>query len=175
MKPLVLAAAFLVSSLTLAACATDPGYGPAATASASGYSEQMISKDRWRVNYRGTTRMTSADVQDHALMRAAEVTLQQGGQSFEIVDSDTDADAKRRYSTETRYEPDIGFARQCGLLGCTTRAVPVMTRTERETVEERTVYEHSMEIVISNGAKQTQSSRTYDARDTFQTLKSRLG
>lgn len=58
------------------ACASGPDYAPAANADAVGYSDQRIETDRWRVSYRGDTKMSSADVQDYALMRAAQLTLE---------------------------------------------------------------------------------------------------
>jgi hypothetical protein len=46
---------------------------------------------------------------------------------------------------------------------------------QRETVEERTVYEHSMEIVMGSGARRAGASRSYDAKETFNTLKTQIG
>jgi hypothetical protein len=168
---------FLASAmLALAACASNPGYSRASSPTAAGYSEQMIEGNRWRVRYTGTSRMTSAQVQDYALMRAAQLTLERGGDWFEVAASGTDANSKNRYAIETDFGPDYALHRSCGLLGCTTQAVPVMVRRERETVETRTVYEHSMEIVIGSGAQHADGSpRTYDAKETFTTLQAQLG
>jgi hypothetical protein len=161
-------------TLALAGCASGPGYAPAKSASAAGYSERMIEKHRWRVHYTGTTAMSSIEVQDYALMRAAQLTLERGADWFEIVDSDTDANAKNRYSTETGFSHDYAVQRSCGLLGCTSQAVPVTTRVEREIVQTRVAYEHSMEIVIGSGQHFATAARIYDAKDTFGTLKARL-
>ena len=171
MKRIVFASALLV----LAACASGPSYQPQSSANAQGYSEQMIEKDRWRVRYTGSSRMTSAQVQDYALMRAAELSLANGAQWFQVVQSDTDAEPRQRYSIETDFGPDYAVRRSCGLLGCTTQAVPVMSRTERETVETRTVYEHSMEILMGHGAKLDGALRAYDAAQTFKNLQAKLG
>jgi hypothetical protein len=161
--------------LAVSACASGPAYQPAASATATGYSEQRIENDRWRVRYTGTSRMSSAQVQDYALMRAAEVTLANGGQWFEVVNADTDKDLRHRSSIETDFGTDYVLTRQCGVLGCTTRAVPVIVRAERETIETRTVYEHVLEIITGTGVKRAGSDRVYDARDTFQNLQARLG
>jgi len=171
----IIFAALCSSVITLGACASRPGYAPASSSTAAGYSDQMIARDRYRVHYTGTRSMSSAEVQDYALMRAAQLTLEQGGAWFEVVDANTDANARNRYSIETDFGPDYAVQRSCGLLGCTTTVVPVMTRTQRESVETRTVYEHSMEIVIGSGPKLAGSPRVYDAKDTFSTLNSRLG
>ena len=126
------------------------------------------------MRYTGTTRMTSAQVQDFALMRSAQLTLEQGGQWFQVVHSDTDTDLKQRSSIETDFGPDYAVRRSCGLLGCTTEAVPVMRRTEIETVETRKVYEHSMEILMGHGAKVQGADRAYDAGETYRNLQARL-
>jgi hypothetical protein len=157
------------------ACASGPDYAPATSAEALGYSDQRIENDRWRVTYRGDTKMSAAAVQDYALMRAAQLTLENGGDWFEIVTADTDADAKRRYSTQTDYESQFAVQRSCGLLGCSSRLVPVMTRTEHDVVDTRTVYEHAIEFRIGKGEALAGSPSIYDAQDTFSTLKARLG
>lgn len=171
MKRILLASAVLA----LAACASTPSYSRASSPAAPGFSEQIIEANRWRVRYTGTTRMTSAQVQDYALMRAAQLTLERGEDWFEVVNSDTNADSKRRYSIETDFGPDYYIHRSCGLVGCTTRAVPVMVRTQRETVEDRTIYEHSMEIVMGSGEKRAGSERVYNARETFASLQAQVG
>ncbi len=156
------------------ACASEPDYAPVANADAVGYSDQRIETDRWRVSYRGDTK-SSADVQDYALMRAAQLTLENGGDWFEIVTADTDADAKRRYSTQTDYESRFAVQQSRGLLGCSSRLVPVMTRTERDVVDTRTLYEHAIEFRVGRGEARAGSPSIYDAQDTFSTLKARLG
>lgn len=172
MKRVVLAA----TVLALAACSSAPGYSRASSPASPGYSEQIIEKDRWRVRYTGTSSMTSSQVQDYALMRAAQLTLERGEDWFEVVNSDTNADSKRRHSIETDFGPDYYLHRSCGLLGCTTRAEPVFHRTHKETVEDRTVYEHSMEIVMGSGPKRAGgSARVYNAKEAFDSLRSQFG
>ena len=174
-RHLIMSIALASALLSLGACASAPAYQPKTSERSAGYAEQRIENDRWRVRYTGTSRMTSAQVQDFALMRAAEVTLANGGQWFEVVNADTDRDLRHRSSIETDFGTDYVLTRQCGLLGCTTRAVPVIVRTEHETIETRTVYEHVLEIRTGTGVKRADSDRVYDARDTFQNLQARLG
>ncbi len=160
--------------LVLGACASGPAYAPAESADAMGYADQRIEDNRWRVTYRGDSKMSSAEVQDYALMRAAQVTLENGGDWFEVIAADTDADAKRRYSTETDYQTQYAVQQSCGLLGCTNRLVPVLARTERDVMETRTIFEHAMEIRTGKGAKVAGAPNAYDAQDTFATLRARL-
>lgn len=169
-----LAIAAYTAILVLGACASAPVYGPASSPDAIGYSDQRIEDDRWRVTYRGNARMSSGSVQDYALMRAAQVTLENGGDWFEVVTADTDADARRRYHTEIDYRTDYAVQRSCGPLGCTSRLVPVLARTERDVVETRTIYEHAIEFRLGTGEKRAGAPEIYDARDTFDTLRARL-
>jgi hypothetical protein len=174
MKGILLSLA-VSAAIGLGACASTPGYRAAPNSAAAGYSEQLIDSNHWRVRYTGTTRMTSADVQDYALMRAAQLTLEKGGQWFQVVSSDTDSDLKTRTSIETDFGPEYAVRRSCGLLGCTTEAVPVMWRTQVESTETRKVYEHVLEIMMGHGEKVAGSPRVYDASQTFQNLRQRLG
>ena len=160
--------------LGLAACASNPPYARAPSPTAQGYSEQMVSQDRWRVRYTGSRSMSPAQVQDYALLRAAQLTLEQGRDWFEVVSRDTDQDEKQRYWLDTQYRPDYAVRRSCGLVGCTTEATPVLVREQVERVDTRIVYEHWMGIVVGSGAP-TASPAFYDAQETFNTLKSRIG
>lgn len=71
-----------VAALLVAACASLAPYGPQMGASGQGYSEQRIEGDRWRVTYRGVG--DPAPVADFALLRAAELTLENGYDWFEV-------------------------------------------------------------------------------------------
>ena len=78
-KILILATA----ALGLTACATGPSaYGPAQSASALGFSNMQIEKDRFRVSYTGRT---AEEAQDFALLRAAEIALAEGYSHFKII------------------------------------------------------------------------------------------
>lgn len=71
-----------VSALILvAACASHSPYGPAKSSGAAGYSSQKIETGRYRVSY---TDKDANRAHDMALLRAAEITLQDGRDWFEI-------------------------------------------------------------------------------------------
>ncbi len=161
-------------ALTLAACAASPPYQPAANASASGYSEQAIEADRYRVRYTGRAGMEKSRVQDYALLRAAELTTQNGRDWFEVVNRDNDEDVRVRRDLETDFGPDYVVTRSCGLLGCTTQAEPVVTRTQKETVSTRIIHETVLEIVMGEGEPLEGAAGVYDADDTLATLRARL-
>lgn len=66
----------------LAACASAPSYSPAAAQGAAGYSETQIETNRYFVTYRVSGAADASLLQDYALLRAAELTLQRGRDWF---------------------------------------------------------------------------------------------
>ncbi len=73
---------FAAVAAALAACASTPIYAPAAAPSAAGYSETQIESNRYFVTYRAATAADAALLQDYALLRAAELTTQNGRDWF---------------------------------------------------------------------------------------------
>lgn len=83
MRRLALSAACLV---LLAACETGPRTAPPPV----GVSQMEIEPGRLRVTYRGTSRMSEAEVRDRALLAAAESAIARGYDWFEITDRFSD-------------------------------------------------------------------------------------
>lgn len=80
--------AILIPVLALtAACATTPVYGPAKSASSEGYLSQQIEQGRHRVSY---TDRDPVRARNLALLRAAEITLTEGKDWFEITNESVD-------------------------------------------------------------------------------------
>ena len=93
MKAIVLAS---VLAINLAGCATPPlVYAPATTPNAAGFSDARIENDRYRISYRAPVAAPSAALYDFALLRAAEVTLQQGYDWFRVTDRSDDVRGAR--------------------------------------------------------------------------------
>ena len=121
MKTLIAAS---IAALSLAACASAPTPQEARNAYSEGYTERALSASRYIVEYR----MDGSDYQrayDLALWRAAQLTVQRGYSSFEVVhrDSATDPGAREWSSFNTQHA--VSYQRSCGLLRCTTTATPV--------------------------------------------------
>jgi len=74
--------AVAASALALTACASLAPYGPSMGPNGQGFSEQRIESDRYRVTYRGVG--APGPVADRALLRAAELTTDQGYDWFEV-------------------------------------------------------------------------------------------
>lgn len=81
--PLIAAA-----GLALSACASLAPYGPQMGSGGQGYVEQRIESNRFRVTYNGVGH--PGPVADYALLRAAELTLAQGYDWFEVTQRWTD-------------------------------------------------------------------------------------
>lgn len=81
-----------IAALALCACATPTTYQPATKAGGVGYTEQRIENDRWRVSFRGGSGASAAQVMDYALLRAAELTLAQGYDWFQVTGRYTEAE-----------------------------------------------------------------------------------
>jgi hypothetical protein len=76
------------TGLALSACASLAPYGPQMGPNGQGYAEQRIESNRFRVTYNGVG--APGRVADYALLRAAELTLAQGHDWFEVVQRWTD-------------------------------------------------------------------------------------
>lgn len=77
-----------LSALALAACASLAPYGAQRGAGGQGFSDQRIETNRYRVSYNGVG--APARVADYALLRAADLTTEQGYDWFEVTQSWTD-------------------------------------------------------------------------------------
>ncbi len=82
----------------LASCATPTEYGPAG-ANGYGYREQRIESDRYIVSFAGNAATNPDEVGDAALRRAAELTLQEGFDWFEVVSRTDDAGRRGGYGS----------------------------------------------------------------------------
>lgn len=117
MKRLLLAAA-AVAALggALAGCATPTPYQPAPAGGgryAYGFSEQRLDSNHWRVSFAGNSLTSRETVEKYLLYRAAELTVQQGGDWFDTTDRHTE---RHRSYIGTNTDPfyDSGFGLSYG-------------------------------------------------------------
>ncbi len=101
--------ALAASTTLVAACATETTYRPATGSGfyRTGYSDTRIEPNRFRVTFAGNTVTDRDVVERYLLFRAAELTLQNGYDSFVMADRDTDRQA-RTYSTPGGFGPGFG-------------------------------------------------------------------
>src|SRR5262245_29831486 len=94
----ILAVAAIAGSLGLAACES---YGPtpyqAGGPNAAGFTETRIEDNRYRISFKGNSMTGRETVENYMLYRAAELTLQNGFDTFTIANRDTDKQS-RTYS-----------------------------------------------------------------------------
>lgn len=96
----ILAAGLL--ALGLSACATTPLYGPQTREGGSGYTEQRLDEDHYRVTFTGRRTTSRERVEDALILRAAEVTRSAGYTHFMIDQRQTDQELTRRFGPTYR-------------------------------------------------------------------------
>mgnify|MGYP001358476655 CR=1 FL=1 len=103
MRKLVIAGLLAITA-GLAGCTTATPYQPDLRGSqvSGGFSETRVTNDRFRVQFRGNTLTSRDTVERYLLYRAAELTLAQGYDWFEIDDRRTDR------TQRTYVDPPIG-------------------------------------------------------------------
>ena len=91
-KALLVALAVTLGGGALAACETATPYQPLSSknAESGGYSENKIDTNRWRVTFQGNSLTSRGTVENYLLYHAAELTLAQGFDWFEMADRATD-------------------------------------------------------------------------------------
>jgi hypothetical protein len=147
---------FLVTALVaaLAACTTAPTvYGPAASPSEMGWRATRIENDRYRVSFRANPDLKAPQVEDMALRRAAEITLQDGYQWFRVVNRNTE-----QVGSYNRGGTSVGIGGSSGSYGS---SVGVGIGIDLSPDSRR--YESTLEILLGRGAKPDDPS-AYDAQ-----------
>jgi hypothetical protein len=188
-RPRALIAAALAGATLLAACATPTPYRPAMGSgfNRTGFYDQQIERDRFRVAFAGNSLTSRETVERYLLFRAAEVTLQSGNDYFVMADRDTDKQT-RTYTTPGfgggfgGFGPYGGY-RGFGYWGPSWRYYgrgfgwrswdpfwgdPFFDRGMDVRTVER--YEAVAEIVVGRGPKPAGNVRAFDARDVVDRL-----
>ncbi len=107
-KAVLIAAA---AAVTLSACATQPIYRPVGVDGArTGYAEQRIDADRYRVSFQGNSITSRERVETGLLLRAAELTRESGYDWFATTNRNTDRDTRFRLDRDPfSYSPYSSF------------------------------------------------------------------
>jgi hypothetical protein len=151
----------LVLALAVAGCGTPTPYRAAGTGNGYGYSEQLIDRTRFRVSFRSNAVTPRETVENNALLRAAELTLAQGGDYFVVASRDVTYD-RGGYDDGAYGGVGVGGGSR-GVYSGVGIGIPL----GMEGPDSRTV---SLEIVIHRGAKPANRPDTYDARAVRQAL-----
>jgi len=98
--------AILSALLALAGCTSPAVYRPAGTEHQSGYSDERLADNRYRVTFRGNSATERETVENYLLLRAAEVT-RDAGYAWFVFDT-RNTESKTTYQTDFAGWPGWG-------------------------------------------------------------------
>lgn len=152
----------------LAACATAVGtaYAPA-DSKGYGYAETRVEADRYRVTFSGDGATPPNVVEDYALLRTAELAVENGYDWFRVVG--------RTLEEEEKGGVGIGAGLGTGSYGRRS-GVSVGVGGDLGTVGAKKFYTARLEALFGKGAKPADdaSAQVYDARSVMETVRARL-
>ncbi len=153
------AAAAASLALALAACAASPTPYQIVDDD-GGYSDQQIESDRYRVTFEGNRATPRETVENYALYRAAELTLEQGFDYFRVVSKEVEPviGAVRGVS------PGFGIGIGGGNVGFGVSSSFGGGRPDYS-------YVTYLDIIVFEGEKPADDRESYDALDVVERLK----
>jgi hypothetical protein len=141
--------------LALSACATAPTkYAPALKSDETGYREQRLEQERFRVTFRANPDLKGPQVEDMALRRAAELTTQNGYEWFTVVTRNT-------YVADGSYTPSGPTVGLGGFTG--SRGGGLGLGLGFNIGGDSRQYESTLEVLMGKGPKPSDPN-AYDAR-----------
>jgi hypothetical protein len=156
----------------------------APAAAPTGYSEVQVAPARWRVGFTGQTVTAREPAEAYLLYRAAELTVRQGADWFEIVDPHAGRDTDPYVRPDPRYTPWRAYggwrpqwryylARSGGWRTWDPwRGDPFWGSVVDPQSVER--FEVAAEILMGRGAKPANDPRGFDARAVIADLRPRI-
>ena len=169
--------ALILAALGLGACASSGQYVAASDADDFGHYSTKLADNRYRVVYNGNERTKLNKTKDYALLRAAELTLQEGYTWFEVVDRATTTEERGGHDPHTgvSYERTHEVERSCGLLGCTSRVKPTTTTgVHVDTRSPRSKHSYALEVLMGNGEIPQKGGNYYDASSVAKSIWDRM-
>lgn len=163
----------IAAVLALSACATaaPPPYAASASPAAAGYSETQIESTRYFVSFRAPGGAEAARLEDYALLRAAELTLENGREWFWVDRRTLDQQSDGRSSG-----PSIGigvgggsFGRHSGASVGVGMTFPIGNGGQSGPRARAA----TLEVRFGEGPK-PDDANAYDARSTSANLRSRI-
>ncbi|MND63094.1 hypothetical protein D3C80_543950 [compost metagenome] len=154
-----------VSALVLSACASLAPYGPQMGPRGQGYAEQRIESNRFRVTYNGVG--APGPVADRALFRAAQLTVDQGYDWFEVTQRWIDG----RPDSVGGVRPSVSVGASSGRYGgWSTSGVGVGLGLDLSGPQPTST---TLEIVMGRGQRPNRPE-AYDARGVQDAIRPRL-
>ncbi|MCF2949391.1 hypothetical protein L0668_14825 [Paraglaciecola aquimarina] len=164
---------FLSAVILLSGCAAKPEYREAKNGSV-GYSEQKISDDRFRIQFKSRSKSV-ADAYDYALLRAAELTKQQEFDWFVVSSKETFVESEKVPASEIHLARHQYIERRCGLLTCETSARPsnqIGASLQLGTGDSRKEVHTIIEVRMGRGVKLNEDA--LQAQDVIDNLKTKV-
>ena len=159
MRPTLIAVT--AAALVLAGCASLAPYGPQMRPGGQGFVEQRIEADRFRVTYSGVG--APGPVADMALRRAAELTLAQGADWFEVTQRYIDG----RPDSAVGVRPSVSVGASSGRYGrWSTSGVGVGVGLNLSGPQPTST---ALEILVGRGPRPDRRE-AYDAREVLRAL-----
>ncbi|MBX9616311.1 MAG: hypothetical protein Q8S03_01725 [Brevundimonas sp.] len=178
MKPSIKACLVVAAALTLSACATSTAYAPAGfNGQRGGYAEQRLERDRYSISFSGNSVTSREQVEMSLLLRAAELTTENGYDWFSTVNRATDRDTRFQSVGDpfyNRYGPYWGPSwRYYGFGRWSRWNDPFWGRSDFD-VRQVDRYEATAEIVMGRGPKPAGDANAFDAREVIANLSGRV-
>jgi hypothetical protein len=174
LKALVIA---LAGGLAVVSCAYPTPYQPATGTGSyrTGYSDEQIEADRFRVSFRGNSLTSRETVERYLLYRAAELTVERGFDHFILVSRDTETrtdtyrDQRFRPGPWGYWSPYWRWYRpRFGWRSWDPFYDPFFDRDfDYRTIQR---FEAVAEIVAGRGPKPSDNVRAFDAREVLERL-----
>jgi hypothetical protein len=166
------------AALALSACATSTAYAPAGfNGQRGGYAEQRLETDRYRVSFAGNSVTSREQVEMGLLLRAAEITVENGYDWFSTVERATDRDVRYQAYPDPFYRPYSPFwgpSWRYYHRGLWSRwNDPFWGRNDFD-VREIDRFEANAEIVLGRGSKPAGDPNAFDAREVIANLGGRV-
>ena len=156
----------IVLTALTAGCVTAVGtsYGPAVDAKGYGYEDSRIEEDRFRITFRGDGATSAEAVEDFALLRAAELAIENDFEWFRIVSQNTQA--------EDRGGVGVGAGFGSGSYG-RRGGVNVGVGGDLGTIGGRRFFTTRLEVLCGRGPE-PEEGEVYNARQVAGAIRERI-
>lgn len=165
----------VLCALLLAGCATQTPYKPAEERGEEGYTETQLGENRYRITFVGNHSTPAETVKDYALLRAAELTLQEGYSWFSVAERDKGENQRSSTSVGTGFSVP-GYTtvyQRCGVLRCQTAVSSspgFSTGIGVSSTSTSTAYQYSFEVYMGK-PPMPKNVNNYDARELTKSLR----
>lgn len=155
----------LLVLVILAGCASQPLYSPAKNSQSMGYYETRLTDNRYRVTFTGGINTPLETVKNLALLRAAELTVENGFDWFEIVDRESRGDSRKSDAPKVSISVGVGNpVGRCYPFGCRVYGGPYYTGVGLWATETDERRQSGIEIFMGKGEHQ-EPTRVYNAQE----------